>query len=323
MEQKRLQVKVGVFVVFGLALMASLMIWFSKGTSLFRRTYELHLHTVNVGGLKPDAGVLLAGVPVGNVSSTKLAPDGKSVTVNLQIYNSCKIYHDARFAIEQSGFLGDQYVAIIPTQNTLPCWTNGSDVSCEPPFSLLEISRTATSFMQSINDIAGKLDASVTDLRRVVLNPETFSNFTAAVDNLHAVSLEARGTFGRIDEVIAANGAEFSTAVSNVVFFSGQMIQLANNAQNLVTTNGPDVTAAIKNLESSTEVLRELANDAQSGKGVAGIMFENGPAATNVQVLAENLAVASSNLNRFGLWHFLWHREPPPTNAPSNAARSK
>ncbi len=312
MEKSHLETKVGLFVFIGLSLMALLMIQFSKGTSIFRGTYELRLHAVNVGGLKTRAGVLLAGVEVGSVSHIKLAEDGRSVTILLDIYKDCKIYSDARFVIEQSGFLGDQYVAVNPTQNQLPPLTNGADVSCEPPFSLLEMSRTASEFMESVDDIAKKLDASITDLRRVVLNPETFSNFTASVDNLRAFSSEARGAVGNINGLITTNSTEFSLAVSNVVFFSQEMIRLANNAQDVVTTNGPEITAAIKNIESSSEALKTLADNLQSGKGLAGTVLANGPLATNVQVIADNLAVASSNLNRFGLWHFLWHHEPPP-----------
>jgi hypothetical protein len=45
-------------------------------------------------------------------------------------------------------------------------------------------------------------------------------------------------------------------------------------------------------------------------------LLKNQELSTNVQVMAANLAVASSNLNRLGLWRFLWHRELPPTNAP-------
>ena len=120
MDKSRLETKVGLFVFIGLALLAALLIQFSKGTSLFRGTYELRLHAGNVGGLKQRAGVLLAGVQVGSVSDIKLANDGKSVTILLNIYKENKIYHDARFVIEQSGFLGDQYVSIIPTTNSPP-----------------------------------------------------------------------------------------------------------------------------------------------------------------------------------------------------------
>jgi hypothetical protein len=35
--------------------------------------------------------------------------------------------------------------------------------------------------------------------------------------------------------------------------------------------------------------------------------------------MANNLTIASSNLNRLGLWGFLWHKEPLHTNAPPRA----
>ena len=72
MDKSRLEIKVGLFVLIGLVLLAVLLIQFSKGTSIFRGTYELRLHAVNVGGLKQRAGVLLAGVQVGSVSDIQL-----------------------------------------------------------------------------------------------------------------------------------------------------------------------------------------------------------------------------------------------------------
>jgi phospholipid/cholesterol/gamma-HCH transport system substrate-binding protein len=323
MDKSRLETKVGVFVAVGLVLLAVLLIQFSKGTSIFRGTYELRLHALNVGGLKPRASVLLAGVQVGGVSDIQLAEDGKSVTIFLKIYKDYKIYHDARFVIEQSGFLGDQYVSVIPTANTLPVWTNGADVECQEPFNLLEVARSASGFIQRIDETAKKLDASVTDLRRVVLNEQTLTNFTVAINNLLSVSERAMGTVSNVDALIATNGPQVSFAVSNVVFLSQDLIRLADSAQGVVTTNGPEISAAIKNIESSTEVLKKLADDLQSGKGLAGTALQNEQLATNVQAIARNLAIASSNLNRLGLWRFLWHHEPLPTNAPQKVTGAK
>jgi ABC-type transporter Mla subunit MlaD len=45
MEKSRLEIKVGLFVFLGLALLAVLLVQFSKGTSLFRGTYTLKLRT--------------------------------------------------------------------------------------------------------------------------------------------------------------------------------------------------------------------------------------------------------------------------------------
>jgi phospholipid/cholesterol/gamma-HCH transport system substrate-binding protein len=121
MEKSRLELKVGLFVLIGLVLLAVLIIQFSKGTSVFRGTYDLNLHAINVGGLKPRASVLLAGVQVGNVSDIKLAEDGKSVIIFLKIYKEFKIYHDARFVIEQ---------AASSATNTFPSFRRRTTTGC-------------------------------------------------------------------------------------------------------------------------------------------------------------------------------------------------
>jgi phospholipid/cholesterol/gamma-HCH transport system substrate-binding protein len=305
MEKSRLEAKVGLFVLIGLVLVALLIIQFSKGTSLFRGTYELHLHAVNVGSLKPRAAVSLAGVQVGSVSDILLAADGKSVTIFLRIYKDNKIYHDARFVIEQSGFLGDQYVSVIPTDNQLPLLENGADVNCQEPFNLQEIARSTSGFILRIDETAKKLDASVSDLQRVVLNGQTLTNFSIAVSNLRVFSEQAIGAMADIDALVATNGSQVGVAVSNFVFFSQGL-----------NTNGVEISAALKNIESATEILTNLMGNLQSGKGLAGTVLQNEQLATNVQAIANNLAITSSNLNRLGLWGLLWHHEPLPTNAP-------
>ena len=320
MESKRLEIKVGLFVLIGLALMAVLIIQFSKGTSIFRGTYELRLHADNVGGLKPRAGVLLAGVQVGDVSDINFDESGTNVIITLKIYKGYKIHGDARFVIEQSGFLGDEFVSIIPTENALPALTNDASVECEAPFNLQEVARGAAGFIQRIDETAKKLDASVSDLQRVVLNEQTLTNFSVALNNMRTFSEQAMGAVGDINNIIATNGSQINLAISNVLIFSQKLDSLADSANDVLTTNGAEISNAVKNVESSTEALKKVMDDLQSGKGLAGAMLQNKQLATNVEAIAHNLAVASSNLDRLGLWHFLWHREPGYTNDPPASA---
>ncbi len=323
MDKSRLEIKVGLFVFVGLVLLAALLIMFSKGASLFHGTYELRLHASNVGGLKQRAQVLLAGVQVGTVSNIRLADDGRSVTILLKIYNRDKIYHDARFVIEQSGFLGDQYVSVIPTSNAPPVLADGANVTCQEPFNLQEVARSTSGFIKRIEDTAKKLDDSVTDLRRVVLNEQALTNFSITMNNMRTFSERALGMVGDINTVVATNRDQIGLAVSNMVFFSQELISLSGSAQVLLATNGTDITAAVKNIESSTEVLKSLMHDIQSGKGFAGTMLQNEQFSTNVEAIANNLAVASSNLNRLGLWRFLWHKEPAPAPPATNNPAQK
>ncbi|HUC86244.1 MAG TPA: MlaD family protein [Candidatus Acidoferrales bacterium] len=304
-----MEVKVGLFVFIGLALMVALMVWFSKGASLFRRTYILKLHTSNIGGLKPKSAVFLAGVGVGSVQRIQLDASGTNVTAFLQIYQDHPIYHDARFVIEMSGFLGDQYVSVIPTANTLPILTNGADVECEAPFNLQEVARGAAGFVQRLDDTAKRLDASVADLRAQVLNAQTLGNFGASITNLRVFTEQALDTVHDLRDLIGTNRGQVSVVVSNIVLFSAHL-------DSLLATNGENLTSATKNVQELTVSAQELLNDIQAGKGLAGMLLENSETATNVQLLTENLSIASSNLNRFGLWHFLWAHPAPNPNPP-------
>ena len=62
-----------------------------------------------------------------------------------------------------------------------------------------------------------------------------------------------------------------------------------------------------------TVSVQQLVADVQAGKGLAGTLLQNPQVSTNVQLLAANLSLVSSNLNRFGLWHILWSHRPPAT----------
>src|SRR5262245_14864558 len=117
MSQSRMELKVGLFVLLGLILAATLVVLLSKGTSFYDERATRRLKTGTVGSIKAGATVLLSGGTVGDVRDVALEPDGKSVTIFVRIRSKYRVYSDARFEIEQFGFLGDQYIAIYPGAN--------------------------------------------------------------------------------------------------------------------------------------------------------------------------------------------------------------
>jgi phospholipid/cholesterol/gamma-HCH transport system substrate-binding protein len=317
MNKSRLEIKVGLFVLFALVLLGVIVVQFSKGTSAFRGTITLKLHAVNVGGLKPRASVLLAGVQVGAVKDIELAPDTKSVNILLQIYKDYKIYGDDRFVIEQAGFLGDQYVSVIPTDNQGKVLVDGDLVECQEPFDLQEVARGAAGFIKRMDDTAKKLDDSVTDLRAQVLNAQTLSGFGAAMTNMRAFTEQAMGAVSNINWLVSSNGAQVGLAVSNLVYFSGQLTQLGDSARGILATNNVNLTEATKNIDDMTATWRQISADVQAGKGLAGTVLQNQELATNVQAIAANLSITTSNLNRAGLWGILWSHKPAVTSTNS------
>jgi len=188
MNQSRQSWKVGLFVFIGLVLLAGLLIEFSKGLTLFRSTYDILLRCETAGSLKPRAQVLMAGVQVGTVSDIGLAPTGKFVTITLRIYNEYKIYKTVEFFIEQSGFLGDQYIAIVPKINEGPVFRNGDVAKAEAPFNMLEVARSASGFVKRIDETAQHLNDTLADVRQFLLNRETLTNLSVSAANLRLAS---------------------------------------------------------------------------------------------------------------------------------------
>jgi len=317
MDKKRLEWRVGVFVFIGLIVLAALLLQFSKGTSLFRPTYNLYLKAKNVGGLKTRASVLMAGVQIGTVSDIRLNPEGTNVTITLKIYDKYFIRKDADVRIEMSGFLGDQYVAVVPGANLAEPWKPNDDLSAAEPFNLQDVARSAANFLKSVDQTTKRLDDAIADVRRLLLNEETLTNLAVTVGNARMATEHAVTAVDNINALVTTNSQAIASAVSNVVDFSQQLNQFGGGLKEVLATNSQDLNASLKNFEASTESLKSLMEDVKSGKGLAGDVLRNEQLATNVNAIAANLTITTSNLNRLGLWHFLWHKEvPPPEYSP-------
>jgi|SRR5579859_38751 len=318
MSQSRLQWKVGLFVFIGLVLLAGLLLEFSKGLTLFRSTYDILLRSETAGSLKPRSQVLMSGVQIGTVADIKLAPSGKFVTMTLRIYSEFKVYKTAEFFIEQSGFLGDQYIAIAPKDNEGPVFHNGDPAKAEPPFNMLEVARSATGFVKRIDETAQRLNETLVDVRHYLLNRETLTNLSLSAANLRQATDRAVTVINSIDTLVTTNANALAGTGTNLTIFSDQLIQFAHQLNGVLSTNTPAINQAVANIEASTAMLKSSMEEVEAGKGLAGTLLKNEQIGANLKEIASNLSVTSSNLNRLGLWGILWqHRPPKAVSAPT------
>jgi len=321
MSQRRLAIKVGLFVLLGIVLFALLALQFSKGTTLFQSTYELRLKASNVGGLRERSSVLISGVKVGTVSEVKLSQDGKTVTLLLKIYSIYKIHGDARFVIEQSGFLGDQFISVLPTENKLPELALGSEVTADEPFNLQEAARAAAGFLQRADETVKTVKDMVDSVRIHTLNPQTLTNLSVAIANVRRVSDQAVATMGKLDALVETNTPVVSQSLSNVHDFSEKLDGAGDSLEKLIAENRPQISAAVQNIQAATVTLTNLLNDVKNGKGVAGTLISDQQVAANLSHIVENLSVTTSNLNRVGLWGILWKQHgAKPASTGTNSA---
>ena len=308
MSESRLATKVGLFVTLGLVLLVLLLMSFSKGLTILTRSYDLRLRAVSVGGLKDRAAVLMAGVTVGNVVEANIPSDGKGVVIKLKIQEKYKIHGDARFVIEQIGFLGDQYVAIYPTQNAKPILGPGAEVACEPPLNFQEIVRSASGLIQTADQAVKTVNDMFVRVDRTLLGEQNLTNLSVAISNIRTASEKAASMVDHINTLVDTNSRPISKTLTNLVLFSEQLDRLAVEMQQAVATNKVELTAAVKNIESISRVLNKMVMDVESGQGLAGALMRDDRLRIDVRQIVENFSNLSSNLYKYGL---LYKPKPP------------
>jgi phospholipid/cholesterol/gamma-HCH transport system substrate-binding protein len=319
----KLEIKVGIFVAIGLAIVAALMLIFSHGLSFSKPTYLVQMKTETVGGIKKQAPVLLAGVQIGFVSGINLAEDGKAVVLSLKIDDSIKIHNDAKFSIDSLGFLGDQFIAIRPQANAGPILENGATVNGEPPFDLQEVARASLGFIHRLDETAQRLNSAIRRIDEVVLAQTNLTSLSQTIGNFKRVSESAIVTVEQIGNIFKTNEAAISGSVSNLARFSDELNKLADELNQTVVTNRASMTRAMNNLETASRSVTNMLAGVQSGKGLVGALLKDeqlkaqvSDTVANARELAFNLNVLSSNMNTKGVWRVLWKPKTPAPTAP-------
>src|SRR5580765_7090144 len=115
-EQDRgLELKVGIFVAIGLAILAALVVQFGRLGEGFKSYYGITVHFADASGLLKGSDVLLGGAKIGQVAGPpRLVTSGRGVDVPLRIFDYVKIASGSAVTVGSSGLLGDRFVAITP-----------------------------------------------------------------------------------------------------------------------------------------------------------------------------------------------------------------
>ena len=113
MNNTKLELIVGVFVLVGIAALAYLAVKLGKLEVIGGgNNVEIRAEFDSVAGLKTGATVEIAGVQVGQVKRISLNSD--RATVVLSIQRDVKLYGDAIASVKTRGLIGDKYVSISP-----------------------------------------------------------------------------------------------------------------------------------------------------------------------------------------------------------------
>ena len=316
--------KVGLFIAISLVVAVALVLNFAKGISPLTKTYSLNLTTKNVDGIVRNAVVMMAGVPIGNVSKIKLNTDKSEVTITILIEEEFKIREGSKFHIETAGFLGDKYIGIIPTRNQdAPMLLDGATVPCQESFDLMRVARSTSGVVDQLNTATTQITNIIERIDSKLLDEKTLTDLAAGLRNLRDISENASKTIASVDLLITTNTPPIQQAIDNVVDFSKELKTAGGELRSIIDTNRVVVNESMANIKNTTESLNKLIAAAERGEGLAGKLFADEELAQNIVTLSSNLNEVSVKLNRRGLWSVLWEDKKKKKEEAEKARKEK
>ena len=273
-------IRVGLFFILGLAL-AWITFESLNGGHLFKpRGYTLVAGFANLKGLKTGDEVRMAGVKVGAVQLTRLAPD--RVEALLTIDPGTKIPADAVASVEQSSLLGSNYLGVTFGTPGNQLLKDGEEISTKATVDMSEV-------ISQLGTLGNKLEQVIGDIGKSMGNGNENGNL-----------------FQRLDKLVNENGPKITETVNNLQDITakikngeGTMGKLVNDSKmhDELLASVTEIKAAAADARTFMGDAKLIVNDVKSGKGALGVLLYDEPTASSLKVSVNNLRDVSDKLN--------------------------
>jgi phospholipid/cholesterol/gamma-HCH transport system substrate-binding protein len=264
-EDRKIQIKVGIFILIGLTITGMLVVYFGRLGEGFANYYNLRVEFANASGVIRGSEVLLAGAKVGRVTSEpEIMPDMQGVSVELRILEKVRIPVGSEFSIGSSGLLGDKYIQIVLKDGKVDGQTiepdstiKGSDIGD----GIGGLTEGAGDLIADLRNTVKNINAVVTKLDQSVLSKGELDSVSATIKNLQTTTSKLAESSGRFDSLLKTGQETMDSA------------------------------------KKASDEFRALAQQAQTGRGALGMLISN-------REMADNLRAFILNLRKHGiLWY--------------------
>ncbi len=293
-SERTLELKVGAFVFFGLAVLAALVVQFGRVGEGFKTYYGLTVRFPDASGLLKGSDVLLAGAKIGRVSEgPRLARSGQGVDVPLRIYDYIKIPEGSKFSVGSSGLLGDRFVSVtMPPGEPTDFIAKNSAIEGTRETGLDDLTREGGLVMGDLRVAVQNVNTTISRLNDQALSPENMQNLKASVEHLNASTAALAESSKKIDGVL----------------------EKADGTMGSAKKAADDVQVAIGDARKTIQAATQVMQEATHGKGLLAALLTN-------QELANDLKALVSNLRAHGV---LFYRDSAAKNeAPAAAERNQ
>ncbi len=157
-KQIEVEIKVGIFVLFGLGLIM-LSILVLGGNTLLSSSNSYSAHFDSVDGLVVGAKVTLGGVPLGTVDAVGIDYEKRNIKIAFSVERKSMewIREDSTVEIATQGVLGDKYLSVNIGSKNLPALPAGADLPTRTSQDLSQFLSQGDQLLVSLNKVANSL----------------------------------------------------------------------------------------------------------------------------------------------------------------------
>jgi phospholipid/cholesterol/gamma-HCH transport system substrate-binding protein len=303
-QQRFTELRVGIFVVVCLVLVAGLILKFGKYERLATKSYPITVVFSDVGGIVRDADVLYGGIAVGKVRTITLDQEGVlKVNVQLDIDQTVKIRKDAKFVINQSGLLGDRYIDVMPQSATAEFLKPGDTVEGTTSMGLTEAIHGIVDVLHQAGGTIERVDKAIQRIDETVLSRQSLDHIDTSLANIEVASSNAVGLTLSMRNIVDENRGKVDNALTRFSEAADNLSKTSKNVDQLVSANQDDIRAAMKNLAESTTRVNDILARLEKGEGTVGKLIVD-------PTLHDEIVHLVQNWRKYGLLYKEGNRAP-------------
>jgi phospholipid/cholesterol/gamma-HCH transport system substrate-binding protein len=280
------QLRVGIFVLFGLAVLAFLIMNSSGDFNPFEKKMRLKARFAAADGLREGSEVLLAGVHIGKVEQVVLLPPDSPEEFKIEAIMSVQNELDGRLVSERvrtdstaqlvatSLLANDKMINLTPGSSRGSAVKEGDVLESKEAMSINQLTQTGNDLLQQINKLAiptneilNKANKGEGTLGRVINDESLYKDLDATVN-------EARTTMTRLQSTIEKVNRGDGTA--------GKLL------------NDP---ALYNSLNKTVAQLESISNDIRAGRGTAGKFVNDDALYNETRAAVADLRVSAAKIN--------------------------
>ena len=299
------QLRVGIFVLFGLAILAFLILNATGEFNPFEKKFRLRAHFAAADGLRDSAEVQLAGVHIGKVEKVILLPPDSPedarveaiLLVNQKLGGSPitdRIRKDSTAQLVAVSLLAnDKMINITPGSTGSASVAENDVLNSTSTMSINQLTETGNSLLQQINKLSVPANEILTKanngdgtLGKIINDEALYNNLDSTVGETKLTLAKLQNTIDRVNRGDGSAGKllndpelynNLNNSVRQLESISKDLRAGKGTAGKLLTDEAiyNDSRAAIADLRVSIAKLNTITDDLSAGKGTIGKLLKD------------------------------------------------